>query len=107
MGARPAPEELLAAAGPEYAAEDVRDLLGERGPGLANLWLAWEAVRPALLAEDRPLARRADASSFALQVSTRQQINAISRSNELARLSDVAWQAHMTNLRTSAQTVVI
>ncbi len=51
IGARPAPEELLAAAGPEYAAEDVRALLGERGPELANLWLAWEAVRPALLDE--------------------------------------------------------
>jgi hypothetical protein len=52
IGARPAPEELIAAAGPEYAAEDVRALLGERGPELANLWLAWEAIRPVLLAED-------------------------------------------------------
>ncbi len=50
-GARPAPEELLPAAGPEYAAEAVRALLGERGPDLGNLWLAWDAVRPALLAE--------------------------------------------------------
>ena len=56
VGARPAPEELIAAAGPEYAAENVRSLLGERGPGLANLWIAWEAVRPALLAEDPRLA---------------------------------------------------
>ena len=31
VGARPAPEELLAAAGPDYTAEDVRALLGERG----------------------------------------------------------------------------
>ena len=36
VGARPAPEELLAAAGPEYTAEDVRALLGERGPELAR-----------------------------------------------------------------------
>ena len=43
VGARPAPEELLAAAGPDYTAEDVRALLGERGPELADLWLAWEA----------------------------------------------------------------
>lgn len=52
VGARPAPEELIAAAGPEYTSEDVRALLGERGPELNNLWLAWDAVRPALLAED-------------------------------------------------------
>ena len=51
VGARPAPEELIAAAGPDYAAEDVRALLGERGPELANLWLAWDAVRPALFDE--------------------------------------------------------
>jgi hypothetical protein len=54
VGARPAPEELLAAAGPEYDAESVRVLLGERGPELHNLWLAWDALRPALLAEDVP-----------------------------------------------------
>lgn len=54
IGARPAPEELIAAAGPEYTAEDVRALLGERGPELNNLWLAWEAIRPALLVEDEP-----------------------------------------------------
>lgn len=52
VGARPAPEELIAAAGPDYTAEDVRALLGERGPALSNLWLAWEQIRPALLAED-------------------------------------------------------
>ena len=56
MGARPAPEELIAAAGPDYTAADVRALLGERGPAIQNLWLAWEAVRPALLAEDVPAA---------------------------------------------------
>ena len=54
IGARPAPEELLAAAGPNYAAEDVRALLDERGPELANLWLVWDAVRPVLLAEEPP-----------------------------------------------------
>jgi hypothetical protein len=52
VGARPAPEELIAAAGPEYSAEGVRSLLGERGPELGNLWLAWDAIRPVLLAED-------------------------------------------------------
>jgi hypothetical protein len=54
VGARPAPEELLAAAGPEYRAEDVRALLGERATELAGLWNAWDAVRPALLAEPTP-----------------------------------------------------
>jgi hypothetical protein len=48
VGARPAPEELLPAAGPDYAAADVRALVGERGPELGNLWLAWDAVRPLL-----------------------------------------------------------
>lgn len=54
VGARPAPEELLPAAGPDYAADDMRELLGERAAELANLWLAWEAVRPALF-EEPPL----------------------------------------------------
>lgn len=52
VGARPAPEELLAAAGPDYAAEDLRAMLGEHAAGLADLWLAWEVVRPVLF-EDR------------------------------------------------------
>ena len=66
VGARPAPEELIAAAGPEYTAEDVRALLGERGPELHNLWLAWEAIRPALLAEDEPQpVAEVERSSFA------------------------------------------
>jgi hypothetical protein len=51
VGARPAPDELLAAAGPQYAAEDMRELLGERGAELEDLWLAWEVVRPALFEE--------------------------------------------------------
>jgi hypothetical protein len=51
VGARPAPEELLAAAGPDYAATDMQALLDEQGPGLADLWARWEAVRPTLLAE--------------------------------------------------------
>jgi len=49
VGARPAPEELLAAAGPDYAADDMRELLIERADELADLWLAWEAVKPVLL----------------------------------------------------------
>lgn len=51
-GARPAPDELLAAAGPAYAAEDMRALLGEHAPGLTDLWNAWDDIVPALLAED-------------------------------------------------------
>lgn len=51
VGARPAPEELLAAAGPAYDVDDVRVLVGERAVELENLWLAWDAVRPALFEE--------------------------------------------------------
>lgn len=51
VGARPAPEELLAAAGPAYRAQDVRELLAERQDRLGDLWLAWEAVRPSLFGE--------------------------------------------------------
>lgn len=51
VGARPAPEELLAAAGPGYHVDDVRELVGDRGNDLTELWLAWESVRPALLEE--------------------------------------------------------
>jgi hypothetical protein len=53
VGARPAPEELLPAAGPDYTAEDMRALLGGRAEPLANLWLGWEAVRPALFDDVR------------------------------------------------------
>jgi hypothetical protein len=53
LGARPAPEELLAAAGPSYTAEAMQDLLGERAVGLADLWLAWDVVRP-ILFDDEP-----------------------------------------------------
>jgi hypothetical protein len=49
-GARPAPEELLAAAGPEYRAGEMQALLGERAGDLAALWNAWDEVRPALFA---------------------------------------------------------
>jgi hypothetical protein len=52
VGARPAPEELLAAAGPDYTADDLRAMLGEHAADLADLWLAWEVVRPVLF-EDR------------------------------------------------------
>jgi len=51
VGARPAPEELLPAAGPEYAANDMRAVLGEHAAGLADLWLAWDSVRPILFEE--------------------------------------------------------
>ena len=50
VGARPAPEELLAAAGPDYRVEDMQAILGEDSTELAGLWIAWEDVRPALLA---------------------------------------------------------
>ena len=51
VGARPAPDELLPAAGPDYGAADMQALLGDRAAGLADLWSTWEAIRPALLAE--------------------------------------------------------
>lgn len=54
VGARPAPEELLAAAGPAYTAADVRALIPDDAGELANLWLAWEAVRPVLFDEPAP-----------------------------------------------------
>jgi hypothetical protein len=60
VGARPAPEELLAAAGPEYRASDVQALLGVRATDLAGLWNAWDAVRAVLLAEVAPAQREAD-----------------------------------------------
>ena len=52
VGARPAPEELLAAAGPDYTADDMQALLGDHASGLRDLWATWEALKPALLAED-------------------------------------------------------
>jgi len=52
VGARPAPDELLAAAGPEYTAEAMRTLLGEQGAGLDDLWTAWDAVQPILFREE-------------------------------------------------------
>jgi hypothetical protein len=51
VGARPAPEELLAAAGPDYRVDDVQALLGERASELAGLWIAWNDVRATLFAE--------------------------------------------------------
>jgi hypothetical protein len=48
-GARPAPDELLAAAGPDYRVEDMQALLGEHASELAGLWIAWGEARPALL----------------------------------------------------------
>jgi hypothetical protein len=52
IGARPAPEELLAAAGPEYGAVSMQTLLGDRAAELADLWLAWDQVRPILFREE-------------------------------------------------------
>ncbi|HJP88573.1 MAG TPA: hypothetical protein VJ850_06030 [Candidatus Limnocylindrales bacterium] len=52
VGARPAPEELLAAAGPEYSAPSMQTLLGEHAAGLEDLWIAWDAVRPVLFREE-------------------------------------------------------
>jgi hypothetical protein len=51
VGARPAPEELLAAAGPDYSADDMQAMLGDRAAELPDLWIAWEAVRTSLLEE--------------------------------------------------------
>ena len=45
------PEELLAAAGPDYTADDLRQLLGAQAGGLADLWLAWDLVQPVLFHE--------------------------------------------------------
>jgi hypothetical protein len=56
VGARPAPEELLPAAGPDYSAESMRGLLGPRAAELEPLWLAWEAVGPLLFASPVPAA---------------------------------------------------
>ena len=58
VGARPAPEELLAAAGPDYAAEGVKALIGERAAALDLLWLGWDAVRPLLFDGPRPAETR-------------------------------------------------
>lgn len=55
VGARPAPEELLAAAGPDYTADDVRAILGQHAAGLDDLWLAWEVVRPVLFEASEPI----------------------------------------------------
>ena len=65
IGARPAPDELIAAAGPEYTAGGVRALLGQRGPELNNLWLAWDEILPALLAEDPPERQAVEPASAA------------------------------------------
>ena len=60
VGARPAPDELLAAAGPDYRAEDMQALLGDRAAELANLWIAWDAVRPRLFDDAGPVANPAE-----------------------------------------------
>ena len=52
VGARPAPDELLPAAGPEYSAESMATLLGDHSAGLEDLWVAWDLVRPVLFREE-------------------------------------------------------
>lgn len=52
VGARPAPEELLAAAGPDYTAPTMGLLLGEHAAGLDDLWIAWDSVKPVLFREE-------------------------------------------------------
>ena len=56
VGVRPAPEELLAAAGPDYRIEDMQAIVGEHAADLAGLWIAWEDVRPHLLMAREPAA---------------------------------------------------
>jgi hypothetical protein len=51
VGARPAPEQLLPAAGPDYTADDLQALLGNEAARLGDLWLAWEVVQPVLFAD--------------------------------------------------------
>ena len=52
VGARPAPEELLAAAGPDYTGPSMQTLLGEHATGLGDLWIAWDSVKPVLFREE-------------------------------------------------------
>lgn len=53
-GARPAPDELLAAAGPDYGVGEMRGILGDRAGDLAGLWLAWDEIKPLLFSEPLP-----------------------------------------------------
>ncbi len=64
-GARPAPEELLPAAGPDYTVADMQELLGTRAVELADLWLAWDTVRPLLLDDGSVAAMTADTEATA------------------------------------------
>jgi hypothetical protein len=52
VGARPAPEELLPAAGPDYTAPSMRLLLDDHAAGLDDLWVAWDSVKPILFREE-------------------------------------------------------
>jgi len=63
VGARPAPEELLPAAGPDYSADDLRALLGRTAVPLDDLWLAWEHVQPALFADPTSIERLPEAAA--------------------------------------------
>ena len=58
VGARPAPEELLPAAGPDYTAANMALIVGERAEELGDLWLAWEEIKPHLLEESVPAGAR-------------------------------------------------
>jgi hypothetical protein len=63
VGARPAPEELLAAAGPDYGATEMQALVGDRALELNDLWIAWDSVKAALLADTPPATVAATTSS--------------------------------------------
>jgi hypothetical protein len=65
VGARPAPEELLPAAGPDYTATEMQALVGDRATELADLWIAWDTVKATLLAEAPPAAAEASTAASA------------------------------------------
>lgn len=49
-GARAAPDDAVARWAPNLDANDLRELLGPRADAVGDLWVAWETVRPLLLA---------------------------------------------------------
>jgi hypothetical protein len=69
VGARPAPEALLPAAGPDYTATEMQALVGDRATELADLWIAWDTVKATLLAEAPPAAAVAAETSTAASAS--------------------------------------
>jgi hypothetical protein len=50
-GARPAADDLVARDAPDLGLEGVKELTRWHAESLAELWVAWEAIRPLLLAE--------------------------------------------------------